>query len=300
MLRCSAEDRTYLEACGLAAEGIEDRVWTALRTYANSLDPLHWTTPFAMVTWRLGPVTAIDSLQKRAESPALPESARLFAVETLAFIDDPLAAKALVAIAKAKGPVGAEAARWLIHLGATRWNTFGIGELLKTEGIYDPDKVEITEVVVPDIGGKSTLPSVAEILALNGDAERGKLAAARCIMCHRIDDQGVNFGPSLQGWIANQGEEMFVKSVVTPSGQIALGYSGSTVRLKDGSRIDGLVLSPKDPVIVQSQGGLVQIIPVAKVATVEPLEKSLMPSADQLGMTAQEIADLCAYLKEGR
>jgi putative heme-binding domain-containing protein len=138
---------------------------------------------------------------------------------------------------------------------------------------------------------------VKEILAMKGDIERGKTVAARCTMCHAVEGVGVNFGPSLRGWIANQGEEMFLRAVTDPSEQIAHGYSASTVRLKGGGEIQGIVLSPKDPVIVLSQGGLVQTIPAAKVAKVDPLKRSLMLSADQLGCTAQDLADLTAYVK---
>jgi putative membrane-bound dehydrogenase-like protein len=297
LTRCRASDRTYLEACGLAAEGVEDRVWISLRTVAKATDPLAWSAPFVKVTWRLGPVVAIDSLQKRAESPTLSDPTRLFAIETLAFIDDPKAAQALVEVAKVKGPVGAEAARWLIHLGATRWNEFDVVALLKKEGIYDPAKQKVTEMVVPVFEGTSKLPPLKELLAMKGDAAKGKTVAARCVMCHEVDGQGVNYGPSFRGWIKNQGEEKFLRAVVTPSAEIAHGYSGSIVRLKGGGEVHGLVLSSKNPLIVQSQGGLVQIIPANKVQKVEPLKRSLMLSADQLGLTAQDLADLTAYVK---
>ena len=116
-------------------------------------------------------------------------------------------------------------------------------------------------------------------------------------MCHRIEDQGVDYGPSLRGWIKNQGEARFLRAIIDPSAEIAHGFSGSVVRLKEGGEIHGLVLSPRDPVIIQSQGGTVQMIPARKVQTVEPLGRSLMLSADQLGLSAQDLADVMAYLK---
>ncbi|NNC87829.1 MAG: c-type cytochrome [Akkermansiaceae bacterium] len=291
------EDRTYLEACGLAADGIEARVWDAIRRKPESREPLQWTTPTAKTAWRLKPVAAIADLTARAASPSLADDARLLAVDSLAFIDAKPSAHALISLARTPGPVGAASTRWLIHLAATRWSRFGVMDLLKEEGIYDPETVAISEVVVPQFDGKSRLPAVKEIVALEGDAARGKTRAAMCTMCHEIDGAGVNFGPSLRGWIRNQGREMFVRAVVKPSEQIAHGYSGSTVRLKDGGEVQGLVLSRNDPVIVQSQGGLVQMIPKKRVAKVEPLKRSLMLSADQLGLDAQAVADIAAYLE---
>ena len=40
-----------------------------------------------------------------------------------------------------------------------------------------------------------------------------------------------------------------------------------------------------------------QVIPSGKIKSVEPLDRSLMLSAEQLGMNAQDIVDILAYLK---
>lgn len=129
--RCSAGDRTYLEACGLAAEGAEELVWGRLKSVTRITGALEWTEAFARITWRLHPRTAIPDLQKRALAEDLPGATRLLAVETLAFINDPAAARALVEIAKVDGPAGPEALRWLLHLAETRWKDFDIFTLLK-------------------------------------------------------------------------------------------------------------------------------------------------------------------------
>jgi len=50
-------------------------------------------------------------------------------------------------------------------------------------------------------------------------------------------------------------------------------------------------------VIMQSVGGLQQTIPKGKIKSQKNLAYSLMLSADQLGMTAQDVADLLSYLK---
>jgi len=296
LLRYPVENRTYLEACGLAAEGVEYEVWKELGPIKKGVQPMEWTPDLAKIAWRLKIPELIPAHQKRAASPALSDQDRLFAVDSLAFIDDPKSVPAMIALAKVKGPVGASASQWLIHLSNTRWSKFGVRDVLKKEGIYDPGKVEIVSVVVPN-APNSSLPPVKELMKLKGDVARGKTTAARCIMCHQIEGQGVNFGPSLKGWIDQQGEELFLKSLVNPSEQIAQGYNGSTVKLKAGGEVQGLVLSKSNPVIVQSQGGLVQMIPADKVDKVQNIKHSLMLSAEQLGLNAQDLADLTAYLK---
>jgi hypothetical protein len=45
-------------------------------------------------------------------------------------------------------------------------------------------------------------------------------------------------------------------------------------------------------------GGLTQTVPKAKIKSKKSLGRSLMMSATQLGLTAQECADLAAFLKK--
>ncbi len=52
-----------------------------------------------------------------------------------------------------------------------------------------------------------------------------------------------------------------------------------------------------DPLIVQSTGGATQMIPAAKVQSRRALGRSLMLSAEQLGLSAQDVANVVAYLK---
>ena len=296
--QCEVGDRTYLEACGLGAHGADSNLlWRTIRHDTAIKDPTQWSKVFAEITWRLRPLDAISDLLTRARAATLPLKERLFAIETLAFYEDARALTALLEAAAIQGPVGGEATRWLIHLGNTRWRKLKVFDFLQERGIYDPGEVEISEAVVPAPEGDSKLPSAAAILALEGNASSGRTTALRCVMCHRIEGQGVDYGPSLTGWISNQGAERFVQAVLNPSAEIALGYPGSRVRLKGGKEIHGLTLGSKNPLIVQSQGGMVQVIPSGRIETVEPLGRSLMLSADQLGLSAQDVADLLAYAR---
>ena len=48
---------------------------------------------------------------------------------------------------------------------------------------------------------------------------------------------------------------------------------------------------------MRSMGGVTQIIPATAVGATPPDAGSLMMSAGQLGLTAQDVADLVAFLK---
>ena len=137
--RCSASDPAYLEACGLASEGAEELIWSRLKTLAGISLALEWPEAFTKITWRLRPSTAILDLRKRALSESLSDDARIMAVETLALSRDIEVVRTLIEIAKAKGPVGKEARRWLFHLAGTRWVDLDLVPLLKAHGIIEQE-----------------------------------------------------------------------------------------------------------------------------------------------------------------
>ena len=55
-------------------------------------------------------------------------------------------------------------------------------------------------------------------------------------------------------------------------------------------------MSGGNPLIVQSAGGLTQMIPATLVKERKRLGRSLMLSAEQLGL-GQQVADIATYLK---
>ena len=287
-------DRYYLEACGLAAEGAEKSVWKQLNEKTGDTNSAEWSENFARATWRLQPDAAIPALVERIGNAKLTAEQRTLALDTIAFTRSEAAANAMAQLA-ADGDIAAK--RWLLTRAWGEWKEFGTEAKLKELGIYDPDNVTITAITMPKPLEKSNLPPIAEILKLKGDPAKGAVAAGRCYTCHQIEGNGVAYGPDLRGWVANQGDEAFLRAVIDPAADIAHGFNGASVRLKGGGFIHGLAISRQDPVIIQSMGGLTQIIPKEKVEKVGNFKGSLMLSADQLGLTAQDLADLTAYLK---
>ena len=85
--------------------------------------------------------------------------------------------------------------------------------------------------------------------------------------------------------------------IVNPSAEISHGFEGTQVTLTDDRVIHGLMISSSDPLVVQSMGGVTQLIPADRVKKRDRMNRSLMLSAEQMGMGPQEIADLVAYLR---
>ncbi|MBT5928230.1 MAG: hypothetical protein HOH33_16635 [Verrucomicrobia bacterium] len=77
----------------------------------------------------------------------------------------------------------------------------------------------------------------------------------------------------------------------------ALRSTGSTIFLKEGGQIDGLLYSELDPVSIMSTGGIQQMVPRSRIKNIRRRNKtSLMLFADQLGFSVQELADLAAFM----
>jgi len=289
-------DKNAVEAIGLGSANQESEIWLAIKAAMKPGAPHEWSDQFAKLTWRLWPAAAVKDLHARANHSSLTHEQRAFAIESLAFIDDPSSAEAMLDLA-AKGLSKGEAALWLLRNANGEWQKYGVMEELKMRGIYDPSKVVVASITAP----KPDKPkfSVEDVLKLKGDAAKGKVTANRCIMCHEFNGVGVNYGPNLKGWGEGQTPEIIALSIIDPSAEISHGYSGSGIELKEGGHVHGIASSDGDPMIITSTGGLTQMIPRNRVKSKRPykLQHSLMLSADQMGLTPQDVADLAAFLK---
>lgn len=292
------KDRTYLEAFGIASTGNEAQVYKLAKSVAGNDDPLKWSDAFADIAWRLHPAAAVADLSIRAASTSLSHEQRKQALDALAFINQKAAADTMMDLAQTESSIKDDATWWLLNRATGNWNDLDLLPELAERGIYDPSKIQLQEVLSTDSSTVSnSYPPMDELLAMSGDVGRGKSVAMRCVMCHQVGDVGAEFGPALKGWGQNQTRDVIFRSIIEPNSDIAHGYSGNEILLKDGRRIHGILLKESDPYIILSMGGVQQIVPGDQVKNVRRLRHSLMMSGAQLGLTAQDLADVVAYLK---
>ncbi len=294
--RCSGSDRSELEAFGLGCTGKEQEVWTLIREH-EAEDPVAWSEAFARITWRLHPPAAVGSVLKRVQSAKLSATQRKLALDTLAFSPGAGAPQAMLTAAEDKdSPVHGDAMWWLIKRSTEAWAEYGIPAELKKRGIFDPDATKLITIETPPEADSPL--KVEDVTKLAGDVKRGSSLIMRCIMCHQINDQGVEFGPSLQGWGISQPGEVIAQAILQPSKDIAHGFDGMEIVTKDGVKIHGLVLAEGEVLIVRSMGGQTQFVPKNRIASRKKLDRSMMLSAAQLGLSAQDVADIVAYLRQ--
>ena len=296
--RFDGKDRAYLDALGLAVRGREAKGYDLLKPSLGNADPLKWSPRWAWIAWRLHPPQSVADFKVRALAPSLPDAERKRALTAIAFNHSREAAEAMLEIAAATDKlVKVEAIWWLLNRKDNDWAGHGLANALKTRGIYDPDKIQLTAVVVPEPPKVSQPFSLPDLAKLKGDTKRGALIATACYTCHRVGKEGVEFGPDLTGWASRQPLDVVLRSIVEPSADIAHGFAGHEVTLKDGTVIHGLLLADADPVIIMSTGGITQTVPNNRIKEKKPLGRSLMLSAEQMGMGPQELADIAAFLR---
>ncbi len=292
------KDRSYLEAIGLGSTDREGEVYTAIAKELGSA-PESWSEAFAKLTWRLHAPESVAGVRARLISGKLSEVDAKLMLTSLAFTKSAEAAGAMVELALDKSFALKDLANWwLMNRKGNEWKAYGIENILKVRGLYDPEKVKLVPYdVQPEASGAKPLSSVETIAALKGDVARGKAAVAVCYACHRIGTNGVDFGPELTTYAKQQSVETVILNIAQPSANISHGFEGTRITLKDGMVICGIMLSNADPVMVKCMGGEVQTIPKSQVKEMKPLDRSLMFYPSQMGLTDQTVADLLAYLK---
>ena len=89
---------------------------------------------------------------------------------------------------------------------------------------------------------------------LKGDAKRGAQIATACQTCHRIGNDGVEYAPNLTGWAARNPLEVLLRSIIEPSADIAHGFGGHELILKDEDTLARLMTGEMGKPITESRG----------------------------------------------
>ena len=293
--RLDVSDKNSIAAFGIGSANKQDAVWSAVKSELAKDGAEAWSPEVERIAWLLHPASAVQEFLDRAASTKVSQASRSLAVESLSFVETKEAALAMIKLSVAGSPSASEAKGWALMRMTGSWAAFDIRKELKNAGVYDADKVVVTPIEVP----LAPAPTYTEqdVLAKTGDVAKGSALAQACIMCHQLNGNGPAYGPELKGWASRQSREALVRSIVNPSADIALGYEGTTVKLKGSGSIDGRLLSNGDPLVITSTGGLTQLVPKSQVTGRQvKMDRSLMLSSQQLGLSAQDVADIAAYL----
>ncbi len=146
------------------------------------------------------------------------------------------------------------------------------------------------------------LPPIDDIANLAGDLVNGRdlfFGRAVCATCHLHGNEGRDIGPNLTTVGERFDRVAILDSIINPSAAIAFGYESVILETVDGQTLSGFVVGDGDPVILKDVGGQQHSISKGKIRSRQELGQSIMPAGGGLGLSAQDLADLVAFLTEG-
>jgi putative heme-binding domain-containing protein len=144
-------------------------------------------------------------------------------------------------------------------------------------------------------------PRPRAVLALDGDPGRGEKLfwsePARCGSCHRIGERGTPVGPELSTIGKLRSREDLLESLVDPSRRIEPKYAAYSAATTGGATLSGLLVRRDEKQVVLRDAQNKEIVLAANdLEELRPSRASLMPDGQLADLTAQEAADLLAYL----
>jgi putative membrane-bound dehydrogenase-like protein len=144
--------------------------------------------------------------------------------------------------------------------------------------------------------------SADAILALAGDANRGrgiffKSSAAQCKQCHAVQNFGGTLGPELSQIGKKYERKTLLETIIDPSKAIAPEFVPQLLETKSGQVYAGfLVEKTADHVVLKDVNSKLVRVDTDEIEAIVPQQKSLMPELVLSEVTAQDAADLLAFL----
>jgi putative heme-binding domain-containing protein len=191
------------------------------------------------------------------------------------------------------------------------WDTNGLPEFVRPQVLAaattkDAAIRDLFEKYVPDSQKVKRLGTVIRpesLLVLKGDAARGKdvffkTTGLQCATCHKAKGEGGQVGPDLSDVGKRLSKRQILEAILDPSKDIDPKYAAYLVEVDDGRQLTGLIVerSEKELTIRDPQGKDTKL-PLSKVLSQIPSKKSLMPDQLLRDLTAEQAADLLAFLE---
>jgi len=133
--------------------------------------------------------------------------------------------------------------------------------------------------------------------AAEADTEKGHVVFQQhCTPCHQVNSEGHDFGPKLSQIGAKLPKAALLEAIVHPAAGISFGYEATTITLKDGSALTGILSSETESdVELRFAGGASRTLKTADIASKKKTDMSLMPELAK-ALSKQELVDLIGYL----
>jgi putative heme-binding domain-containing protein len=135
-------------------------------------------------------------------------------------------------------------------------------------------------------------------LTVNRDGSNGKsIYAKNCLMCHKLDNEGNEIGPSLAS-ISGKPDEGILMDILDPNGKIDPEYKLYLVTTSTGGSHAGVLANESaTSLTLKRPDGKTDVILRKDIKTMTTSEVSLMPANLHEQITPAEMASLVTFLR---
>jgi putative heme-binding domain-containing protein len=122
-------------------------------------------------------------------------------------------------------------------------------------------------------------------------------SAAQCKKCHAVQGFGGSLGPELTHIGKKYEQRALLETIMEPSKAIAPEFVPYLLETKGGQVVAGFIVARSpETIVLKDVSGKVVSVAAADVEVLQQQQKSLMPELVLSEVTAQDAADLLAYL----
>ena len=167
----------------------------------------------------------------------------------------------------------------------------------------EPEIRERAAKLFSDLGvftRRAVIEQFSEATEIPGDATDGRVVFAQlCARCHVHGRYGRNIGPDLTD-IGRRSRASLLHDILDPNARIAPEYLVYDVETKDGELVSGLLSEDgSETLVLTSADGGSRRLARDDVEEVYSSGLSLMPEELEIGLSAEDVAGLLAFLERG-
>jgi putative heme-binding domain-containing protein len=136
-------------------------------------------------------------------------------------------------------------------------------------------------------------------LSLKGDVAHGRaLFEKTCSACHRLGDVGSAVGPDLAA-LTDRSAGYLLTAILDPNAAVEGRFAAYQLETQDGETYVGLLAEENAAgLTILQPSGVRQTVPRAEVKALTASKLSLMPEGLEQGMSAQDLADVIAFVQK--
>jgi putative membrane-bound dehydrogenase-like protein len=154
------------------------------------------------------------------------------------------------------------------------------------------------EVLAINEDRKAVLQDYMTALNLKATPTEGKkIFEQNCKICHKINNEGTDFGPDLST-LKSRNAVSILTEIINPNNSIADKYDNWKIGLKNGTELTGIIAAENSSNLTLKQmGGSTIIIQKSELVKKDKTKTSAMPAGLENAISKQQMANLIGFIK---